>query len=208
MSDTPASPIPILGDLRSAVPAASIEPAASVDMPTMYVDRAHILDVCRVLRDDARWQFSLLAELTATDSFPADPRFEVVYHLACLGAAYAPDGTPAPARRLRVKVRVPGADPRLSSLTSIYPAAGWLEREVFDLFGIGFDGHPDLRRLLMPDDWTGHPLRKDYPVQIRKDTPSWSALQMTADEFAANIQAARDRARDEINQKPDARSQT
>jgi NADH-quinone oxidoreductase subunit C len=169
-------------------------------MPAFYVGRDSLLEVCRALRDGAGLQFAFLAEVTAADYFPAAPRFEVVYHLACLGAAFAQPAGPAPARRLRLKVRVPGDDPHLPSVTSIYPAAGWLEREVYDLFGIGFDGHPDLRRVLMPDDWEGHPLRKDYPVQIRKETPAWSALQMTADEFAANLQAVRERARAEVEE--------
>ena len=82
----------------------------------------------------------------------------------------------------------------MPSITGLYPAAGWLERELYDLFGVGFDGHADLRRILMADDWEGHPLRKDYPVQIRKETSGWSAMQMSAEEFAANIQSARDRA--------------
>ncbi len=201
MSDTSGSLSAIVDAVRDAVPEASIETGAAVDMPTLHVDRDHIVGVCRALRDAATLQFFLLAELTAVDVFPVEPRFEVVYHLACLGAAYAPAGPPAPARRLRLKVPVSGADPRVPSVTSVYPAAAWLEREVYDLFGIGFEGHPDLRRLLMPDDWTGHPLRKDYPVQIRKETSGWSPLRMTADEFAANIQAARDRARDEIDHK-------
>ena len=188
----------ILHALREAVPSAAIEPGPAVDMPTLYVDRDHMLDVFRVLRDDPSLQFSLLIEITAADYFPADPRFEVVYHLVCLGAAYAPMGPPAPARRLRVKVRVAGSDPKVPSLTPVYPSANWLEREVFDLFGVSFDGHPDMRRILMPEEWDGHPGRKDYPVQIRKDTPSWSALQVTAEEFAASVQAQRDRAKLEI----------
>ncbi len=207
MSDA-AEPFSALVDaVRHAVPGAAAEPVAAIDMPTLAIAREHVVDVCRLLRDDPALQFALLADLTAADYFPAEPRYEVVYHLACLGAAYARAGQAAPARRLRLKVRVPGTEARLPSLTGVYPAAGWLEREVYDLFGIGFDGHPDLRRILMPDDWTGHPLRKDYPVQIRKETSSWSPLQMTADEFAANIQAARDRATDETSQKPEARSQ-
>jgi NADH-quinone oxidoreductase subunit C len=198
MNDIGESSQPSLVDeLRAAVPSAAIDEATAIDMPAVYVEREHLLDVCGALRGTPSLQFAFLAELTAVDYFPAEPRFEVIYHLACLGPAYA-TGSAAPARRLRLKVRVPGGDAHLPSITSIYPTAGWPEREVYDLFGIGFDGHPDLRRILMPDDWEGHPLRKDYPVQIRKETSGWSALQMTADEFAENIQAARDRAAAEL----------
>jgi NADH:ubiquinone oxidoreductase subunit C len=134
----------------------------------------------------------LLVDATAVDYLPAEPRFEMVYHLACVGPAYAQASGAAPASRLRLKVRIPGADARLATVTSIWPAANWLEREVFDLFGLLFDGHPDLRRILMTDDWQGHPLRKDYPVQIRKETSSAMPLQMTPEQFAENIRAVRD----------------
>ncbi len=185
----------ILDALRHAVPDAAIDPAPSVDMPTIYVDREHIIDVCRQLRDDPSLQFSLLADVTAVDRLPAEPRFEVVYHLASLGESFALPGAPvAPARRLRIKVPVPGADPRVPTVTSVYPTAGWPEREVYDLMGLSFDGHPDLRRILMTDEWEGHPLRKDYPVQIRQDTPSWSPLQISAEEFAENVRRSRERA--------------
>jgi NADH-quinone oxidoreductase subunit C len=185
---------PSLSDvLRSAVPGAAIDEVASVDMPAISIDREHVLESLRELRDHPALQFSLLVDVTAVDYLPAVPRFEVVYHLVCLGEAYA-IGAPAPARRLRVKVRVPGDDPWIRSVTSVFPAAGWPEREVFDLFGIHFEGHPDLRRILMPDDWEGYPLRKDYPVQIRKTPTSWSPLQVTPEEFAANVRGQRDQA--------------
>jgi NADH-quinone oxidoreductase subunit C len=180
--------------LAQALPGAAVELVPSVDMPTLVVAREHLLDVCRTLRDHASLQFALLVEVTAADYLPAEPRFEVVYHLACLGEAFAQPGGAAVARRLRLKVRLPGADPIVPSVTSIWPGANWPEREVFDLFGIRFEQHPDLRRILMPDDWEGHPLRKDSAVQIKKETASGSALQMTVEEFAANIKAARDRA--------------
>ncbi len=97
---------------------------------------------------------AVLTDLTAIDRYPLEPRFEVVYLLT----GYAP---PA---RLRVKARLPGEAPAIASATALWPAADWLEREAFDLFGIRFEGHPNLTRILMPDDWEGHPLRKDFPL--------------------------------------------
>jgi NADH-quinone oxidoreductase subunit C len=180
----------LVDTLRRAVPAAAIDVVGAVDMTTIYVDREHLIDALRTLRDDPALQFAFLSDVTAIDLLPAEPRFEMVYHLACLGAAYGS----APARRLRLKVRVPGGDPRVPTVTPVFPGANWPEREVYDLMGIRFDGHPDLRRILTPDDWEGHPLRKDYAVQVRKDAAAWSPLQLTLEEFAANVRDTRARA--------------
>jgi NADH-quinone oxidoreductase subunit C len=189
------TPFPSVADtLRQLLPAVTVEAGPATDMPTIYVGREHLVDVCRVLRDDAALQFALLVDITAVDWLPAEPRFEMVYMLASLGAAYAAPSGAAPARRLRLKVRVPGHDATVPTIVPVYPAANWPEREVFDLFGITFEGHPDLRRILMTDDWVGHPLRKDYAVQIRKDTASWSPIQLSPEEFAANMRAGRERA--------------
>jgi NADH-quinone oxidoreductase subunit C len=184
---------PVLDILRAELPDAAFEQGAAPDMPTIVVPREQIVEACRVLRDHPDLQFALLVDVIGADYHPASPRFEVVYHLACLGAAYA-TGTPAPARRLRLKVRIPGDDAAVPSITGVYRSADWPEREIFDLFGIRFERHPDLRRILMPDEWEGYPLRKDYPVQIRKDTESWSPAQLTVEEFAANMRAQRERA--------------
>jgi NADH-quinone oxidoreductase subunit C len=181
----------VLQILRARIPDAPFDDVSGVDMPAITTDREHIVQTCMVLRDDPALQFALLVDVTAADYHPRTPRYEVVYLVACLGAAYA-SGPAAPARRLRIKVQVSDTDPRLSSVVPVYPAANWPEREVFDLFGILFDGHPDMRRILMPDDWEGHPLRKDYPVQIRKDTAAWSPVQISADEFAENIRQQRE----------------
>ncbi len=89
------------------------------------------------------------------DRFPIEPRFEVNYHIVSLDRR----------ERLRLKVKLNGSDPIVHSVTGVWPTANWHERESYDLFGIRFDGHPDLRRILMPDDWEGHPLRKDYPTE-------------------------------------------
>ena len=188
-------PFPVLEVLKRELPDAAFDAAGAVDMPTFYVDREHVVESCRMLRDHPELQFALLVDVTVVDYLPAEPRFEVVYILACLGDAYkTSNGPAAPARRLRMKTRVPNADPRVASVTGVFPSANWPEREAFDLMGISFDDHPDLRRILTPEDWTGYPLRKDYPVQIRKETASWSPVQLTPEEFAANVRAARERA--------------
>src|SRR5512144_1889438 len=129
---------PIVDILRQAVPAATIEALASVDMATIAVDREHLVDVCTALRDHSGLQFSFLADVTAVDLWPEEPRFELVYNMACVGDAFLTAGatSPAPARRLRVKARASGADARVPTVSVVWPVAGWLEREVFDLFGI------------------------------------------------------------------------
>ena len=185
----------VLDVVKSVVPDAAYNEAPATDMPTWYVDREHLVEVCRVLHDHPDLQFALMADLTAADFWPVEPRFELVYHFACLGEAYPTSSGKAPApHRLRVKVRIPGEDARAPSLVSVYPGASWPEREVFDLFGIVFDEHPDLRRILMPEDWQGYPLRRDYPVQIRKEAQSWEPVQVTVEEFAANLRAQREHA--------------
>jgi NADH-quinone oxidoreductase subunit C len=184
---------PVLDVLRAELPDAALNEGTSTDMPTVFVNREQIVEACRILRDHPELQFSLLVDVVGVDCHPETPRFEIVYHFACLGAAYA-TGMAAPARRLRLKVRIPGEDAAVPSITGVYRSANWPEREIFDLLGVRFEGHPDLRRILMPDDWEGYPLRKDYPVQIRKDTESWSPSQLTVEEFAANIRAQRERA--------------
>ncbi len=92
---------------------------------------------------------------------------------------------------MRLKVRHQRAGSDRDAVDAVWPGAGWPEREVYDLFGIVFDGHADLRRLMMPDDWEGHPLRKDYPVQLRKDAQTYMPLQVTAEEFKANMERDR-----------------
>ena len=117
--------------------------------------------------------FTMLLDLGGVDYLGREPRFDVVYHLLALparAATVAEVGTP---RRLRLLVGVPAEGPELPSATGLWPSADWAEREIFDLFGIVFTGHPDLRRIQMPYDWTGHPLRKDYPLRgpAREATP-------------------------------------
>jgi len=99
--------------------------------------------------------YNFFEDMTAVDWFPSSPRFQLSYHL--LSHAFK--------ERIRLRVLLEEADPTVESITTVWPAANYYEREVFDLFGIRFEGHPNLRRILMPDDWKGHPLRKDYPVE-------------------------------------------
>jgi NADH-quinone oxidoreductase subunit C len=119
---------------------------------TLEIAPGKIVSICGFLKYDQK--FVRLSSVTAVDRYPAEPRFEVVYHLHSV----------AHKLRVRLKCRVYGADPAIESVTSVWRGANWYEREVFDLFGINFLNHPDLRRIMMPEDWEGHPLRKDYPV--------------------------------------------
>jgi NADH-quinone oxidoreductase subunit C len=172
----------LIASLQQAVPDAQIERANSIDaQPTIFVAVEQLESVARALRDVPELSFAFLAELTAVDYWPREPRYEVVYLLVSI----------AHRLRLRMKVRLPNDAAHLATVSAIWPAANWLEREVWDLFGIVFDGHPDPRRLLMPDDWEGHPLRKDYPVQIHMTPRSAEPLQVTAEEFRANVERDR-----------------
>ncbi len=121
------------------------------------IERDDLLEVAGFLKSPPQ-DFSMLLDLTCVDYAPGTPRFEMVYHFFSLAGR----------RRLRVKFRLEEGDLRVSSLTSLWKNANWLEREVFDLFGVEFTGHPDLRRLFMYDGFEGHPLRKDYPLRRRQ----------------------------------------
>ncbi|MBN2500333.1 MAG: NADH-quinone oxidoreductase subunit C [Anaerolineales bacterium] len=119
----------------------------------LVVQPEQIVEVCQRLRDEHA--FEMLPSITAVDYWPqSTPRFHVVYQFNSLS------------KQLRLEVRVPldGNSPELDSVTSVYPNAGWLERELWDMFGLRVQNHPDLRRILMPYEWEGHPLRKDYPL--------------------------------------------
>jgi NADH-quinone oxidoreductase subunit C len=170
----------IIAALQAAVPGAGYQAADAIDRPTVVVPPEHLLATAAALRDALR--FDVLTDVTAVDRWPSEPRFEIVYHLVA---------TTVPAV-LRLVVRLAGENPAVRSLNGVYPSADWLEREVWDLFGVVFQEHGDLRRLLMPEDWEGHPLRKDYPVQIKMPPKVYAPLQLTEQEFEANIAADRD----------------
>jgi len=148
--------------LRSWSPNAISEVIEFRGETTIVVPRNVLRDVAERCGGDKELQFNLLSDVTCVDRYPLEPRFEVNYHLVSI-----PRRT-----RLRIKVRLSSDDPTVDSLVPVWPGANWLEREVFDLMGIRFNGHPDLRRVLMPDDWEGHPLRKDYPVEGYRDIPT------------------------------------
>ena len=122
---------------------------------SIYLERAAVREACVLLRDDPNCPFNFLSDVTCVDWYPTQPRFEVIYQLFSISKK----------ERVRLKVRLNGEAPAVESVTSVWPAANYFEREVFDLFGVRFTGHPYLRRLLMPEEWEGHPLRKDYPVE-------------------------------------------
>ncbi len=118
----------------------------------VVVDQRALVEACRLMRDQL--EFEQLSMITASDSWPEEPRFGVVYQLHSLRQAV----------RLRLKVRLAGDEAVLPTVEEVYPNANWYEREIYDLFGVVFEGSHDLRRILMPEDWEGYPLRKDYPL--------------------------------------------
>jgi NADH-quinone oxidoreductase subunit C len=149
---------PVLRALIDGLPGALQATHALRGDATARVDAARILDVLRFLRDEPELEFEMLSDLTAVDYLGEEPRFEVVYHLYSLARNH----------RVRIKARVPEQPAEIDSAVSLFASANWMEREVFDLYGIRFRGHPDLRRILLYDEFEGYPLRKDYPKERRQ----------------------------------------
>ncbi|GAA2387627.1 NADH-quinone oxidoreductase subunit C [Catellatospora methionotrophica] len=121
---------------------------------TLHIVPAKIAEVCQILRDDMSLRYELCSSVSGVDYIAEERRLHVVYHLTSM--TYR--------RRIRLECAVTAAEPHLPSVTTVYPTADWQERETYDMFGVIFDGHPNLTRILMPDDWDGHPQRKDYPL--------------------------------------------
>jgi NADH-quinone oxidoreductase subunit C len=119
---------------------------------TITVARESIIAACQAVQQAG---YNFLEDVTAVDWYPSEPRFQITYHILSMSLK----------QRIRLAARLSSDDPSIDSITSIWPAANFYEREIFDLFGVHIGGHPNLRRIMMPEDWNGHPLRKDYPVE-------------------------------------------
>jgi NADH-quinone oxidoreductase subunit C len=119
---------------------------------TLVITAEAIRDICRILQ---RAGYNFFEDVTCVDWYPAEPRFQVTYHILSHKLK----------ERIRLRVMVESIDPSVDSITPVWPAANFYEREVWDLFGVRFNGHPGLRRIMLPEEWDGHPLRKDYPVE-------------------------------------------
>lgn len=148
--------------LRAWNPKAVAEVIEFRDEKTIVLPAELLRSAAERCRDDTALKFNFLSDATGVDRFPAEPRFELNYHLVSIPRH----------DRVRLRVWLPGKDPVVDSLVPVWPGANWLEREIFDLFGVRFAGHPDLRRILLPDDWEGYPLRRDYPVAGFRDVPN------------------------------------
>ncbi|WP_119073090.1 NADH-quinone oxidoreductase subunit C [Aggregatilinea lenta] len=144
----------VVNALKSAFPDAIEDVQVFRGDTTVIVSRERLLDICRYCRDTEGLEYDFLSDVAGVDYYPAEPRFGLAYSLYSMNRNAS----------LRLKLMLPGEDPVVDSVTPVYPAANWQEREYLDLLGITFTGHPDPRRILLPDDWEGHPLRKDYPL--------------------------------------------
>jgi len=161
---------PLVSAVRERFPGAVVDAKEVFGLPTLWIARDHIVAVCQFLRDDPAAAFDFLTDLTARHIPDAEKPFEVVYHLYSF----------ARNKRLRVKVDLAEGE-TCPSVVAVWGAANWMEREAYDLVGVRFEGHPDLRRLLLPEDWEGHPLRKDYPLLFRYTR--WTAEHLNMIEF-------------------------
>jgi NADH-quinone oxidoreductase subunit C len=170
------APLPsFISGLTRAVPDGVEHVSYWVGDWTVIAPARRVLDVARHLRDAPDAAFDFCSDVTATDWPPRAQRFDVIYCLYSTRLRH----------RVRVKVRA-GEDEPVPSVTVVWPAANWLEREVYDLFGVRFEGHPDLRRILMPDEWQGHPQRKDYPLEgpgemLIEDPVAWLKLRQAGE---------------------------
>lgn len=140
--------------INNAFPDAIQDVQTFRDELTIIVVPESIVDICRYCRDTEGLAYNFLSDVTGVDYLPQEPRFGIAYHLYSMTYNHS----------LRLKVMLPEDAPEVASVVSVFPAANWSEREIFDLLGVIFTDHPDLRRILMPDGWDGHPLRKDYPL--------------------------------------------
>ncbi len=148
---------PLLDELQKRFPGAISEAVIFRKMPSLTVSEESLLALGQFLKSDEGGAYTLLTDETAVDYPKREKRFEVIYHLYSFRRN----------DRLRLKI-LAGEGEKVPSVTGIWPTANWLEREVYDMFGVVYEGHPDLKRLLLPDGWTGHPLRKDYDI-LRQD---------------------------------------
>lgn len=181
MTTTPDLDHPVLVKLRERFGADVLAVHAWRGDLTAEVSPSRLVEICRFLRDDAALAFDFLADVTAVDYFGSTPRFELVYHLKSLTRGH----------RVRIKARVSEDEARIDSVVGVWRGADWLERETYDLYGIRFEGHPDLRRIYLYDEFEGHPLRKDYPKERRQPLVTRADL----DTPQVQRQEERDRAR-------------
>ena len=145
-----------LDKIKEAYPEEVIDTHSNLGQDTVSIAKADLTEVAEYIKNTLG--FNVLIDLTAVDNWKKKPRYEVVYHLLSMDTK----------QRLRMKVPVEAPNPTIPTLTGLWKAANWYEREVYDMFGIHFEGHPDLRRILMYPEFEGHPLRKDYPITKRQ----------------------------------------
>jgi len=143
---------PAIAAIQAALPDALVDAKFDRGELTLKIGRGHIREVAALVQQAG---YNFLEDVTCVDNFPAEPRFQVTYHILSHSLK----------TRVRLAAPVDSADCEIASITPVWPSANFYEREVFDLFGVRFGGHPNLRRIMMPDEWEGHPLRKDYPVE-------------------------------------------